>query len=182
MNPKVLICAMSCILACSFARARTPQSVVEQRCGIDAHLPAQRVFAKVNDDQQWQEYKDVKAVPELAPGFGTLAEMWTGHEKTLLIRTDEPGEDFAAYTEYCFDSGGQLIRLAYELRTAWGWAFRMGGPVSNGTVRAESTGFFDTETNKAIPKPESADDVREALKPSLFLKSNRLPFSRLLSR
>lgn len=81
-----------------------------------------------------------------------------------MIRTKEPGEHFVADTEYCFDSRGELIHLAYELRTAWGWAFRMGGPVDEGAVRAESTGFLSTDSNKPIPKPENADDVRGALK------------------
>jgi hypothetical protein len=49
MNRKVLFSAMWCVLACSVVWSRTPQSVTEQQCGIDPHLPAQRVFAKVND-------------------------------------------------------------------------------------------------------------------------------------
>jgi len=108
--------------------------------------------------------------------------MWRGDKETFLIRTDEPGEDFEAYTEYCFSKGGQLIHLAYELRTAWGWAFRMGGPVKDGAIHNDSSGFVSTKTDRPIPKPQSADDVPEALKPSLFLQANRLPFYELLSR
>jgi hypothetical protein len=185
MKWNLLIVVTFCVFASGFADARTPQAATEQRCGIDLRQPAQRVFAKVDDQQPWREYKRLEDVPELALGFGISAEMWRGAKQTFLISTDEPGDDFDAYTEYCFDKGGKLISLAYELRTAWGWAFRMGGLVQNGDIHTDSIGFFSTKTEKPIPKPQSpvsADEVRNALKPTLFLQANQLPFFELLSR
>jgi len=182
MNLRLVIGVMSCFWVPSVAWARTPQTVAENQCGVDARVPGQRVFAKVDKDKPWQEYKSIKAVPELALGFGTLAEVWKGHEKAIFIRTDEPSEDFEASTEYCFGGGGQLIQVAYDLRTAWGWGFRMRGPVRDGALRIESSEFFSTEGNRPIPKPDNADDIRDALKPSLFMNTNQLPFSRLLSQ
>jgi hypothetical protein len=182
MNTRVLNCAILCVLLTGVCAAGASQSKLEQQCGIDEHQPAQRVFAKVDDQQPWREYQTLKAVPELALGFGTSAEMWKSEKQTLLIRTDEPGEDFEGYTEYCFDKSGQLVGLAYELRTAWGWGFRMSGPVKDGAVRDESTEFFDTKTGRAISRPQGADDAPEALKPSLFRRASQLPFYYLLSR
>ena len=34
------------------------------------------------------------------------------------------GEDFASYTDYCFDKADKLVGLRFELRTAWGWGYR----------------------------------------------------------
>jgi hypothetical protein len=182
MHWTLVISLTSCLIAGAPAEATTPQAATEQRCGVDPGQPAQRIFAKVSDHKPWREFKRLGDIPELSLGFGISAELWTGHERAVFVRTDQPGEDFDAYTEYCFNEGGELIHLAYELRTAWGWAFRTGGPVSNGVVRTQSTGFFDTKTEKPIPKPESADDVPDALKPTIFPRANRLPFSSLLSK
>lgn len=159
----------------------TPQANTEQRCGIESERPPQMVFAKVDDQQPWKEYKRVEDIPELSLGFGVSAEAWNGRNHALLIRTEEPGEDFNAYTEYCFDQSGRLVQVAYELRTAWGWGLRTGGTVIGGAIHADSRVFFSTENERPIPKPEGADDVRDALKPSLYLTLDRLPFSKLLS-
>lgn len=180
MNWTLLIGAVFCLLANAAVASSAVQATAERACGVDMHNPAKRVFAKVDDNQPWREYMRLEDVPELALGFGTSAELWAGDNGSLLIRTVEPGEDFWSYTEYCFNKDGQLTRLAYEVRTAWGWAFQMGGPILNGAVRADSRGFSSTETGKAVPKPDGADDVREALKPTLYTEERRLPFYSLL--
>jgi hypothetical protein len=127
------------------------------------------------------EYKRLE-MSRHSPSVSAPLRRWRGDKHTILVRTDEPGQDFEAYTEYCFSKDGQLIHLAYELRTAWGWAFRMGGPIKDGAIHNDSSEFVNIETEKPIPKPQGADDVREALKPALFLQANRLPFYELLSR
>jgi len=182
VNWKPLVSVVFCLFASVAAASSDLQAATEHACGIDAHSPAKRVFAKVDDNQPWREYTRLEDVPELALGFGISAEMWKGYNSSFLIRTVEPGEDFWSYTEYCFNKDGRLIRLAYEVRTAWGWAFQMGGPVMNSAIRADSSGFTSTETGKAIPKPQGAGDVGEALKPTLYLEEKRLPFYSLLSR
>ncbi|HTX75579.1 MAG TPA: hypothetical protein VMD29_05175 [Terracidiphilus sp.] len=181
MNLK-LFSVIFCALSTGFAQTRTPQEIVEQKCGVELREPAQRVFAKVDDKQPWKEFGRVADVPELSLGFGTSAEMWSGRNHGLLIRTEEPGEDFDANTEYCFGQGGKLVQVAYEIRTAWGWGFRMNGNVLNGALHTDSKVYFNTETGKRMLRPEGADDIREALRPSLFLTVNQLPFSQLLSK
>jgi hypothetical protein len=140
------------------------------------------VFAKVDDQAPWREYKRLEEVPDLANGFGSSAEMWIGPGNLTFIRMVEPGEDFDAYTDYCFSSRGKLLQVGYELRTAWGWAFSMGGPVEDGSIRAHAKGFVNTSTGKPIAKPESSDDVRQVLKPTLYMDTKQLPFSNLLSK
>ncbi len=93
----------------------------------------------------------------------------------------EPGEDFWIYTRYCFDKGGQLERVGLEVRTAWGWGYRLEGPVMKGVLLANSSGFFSIANDKPISKPASADDIPDALKPRLYLTMNKLPFARLLA-
>jgi hypothetical protein len=49
-----------------------------------------------------------------------------------------------------------------------------------GAIHTDSKEFFSTENEKPTPKPEAANDVRDALKPSMYLTLDRLPFSKLL--
>lgn len=181
MNLKLLGPAILCAFATGIVQGATPQTNTERRCVIESKQIPQRVFAKVDDQQSWKEYGRIDDIPELSLGSGISAKTWQSRDHALLIRTQEPGEDFNAYTEYCFDQEGRLMHLAYELRTAWGWGYRMRGPVIDGAIHADSRVFFSTENERPIPKPDSANDIRDALKPSLYLTVERLPFSKLLS-
>ena len=100
----------------------------------------------------------------------------------VLIRMEEPGEDFAAYTDYCFDKDGQLVALKFVLRTAWGWGFREEGPVMKGQLITQTSEFFDTSSEAPVKRPEQADDIPDALKPSLYVRKSRLPFAKLLPK
>jgi hypothetical protein len=124
--------------------------------------------------------RSIEDVPALDPNGGISAQLWTGTGGTSFVRTIEPGEDFWIYTEYCFTKGGQLSRVGFELRTAWGWAYRLESPIENGTTHDASSGFFSTQTEKSITRPEQADDVSQALRPTLYPQASQLPFSKLL--
>jgi hypothetical protein len=76
---------------------------------------------------------------------------------------------------------GRLDRIAFEVRTAWGWGYRLNAAIEKGAVHAPSPEFFDTATEKSIPKPEQANDVAEALKPKLYLRVEQLPCSSLIA-
>jgi hypothetical protein len=61
--------------------------------------------------------------------------------------------------------------------------FREEGPVVNGKIYSASSVFFDTETEKVIPKPgEDADEILDAVRPSIYERKSQLPFFKLLSR
>ena len=167
-------------MSCSIV-ARAAGTETAQRCGANQEQPASRIFAD-SDGQGWHEYQNIKSVPELQLNSGSAARLWTGSGGNLLVRVEEPGEDFAAYTDYCFDKTGQLQQLRYELRTAWGWGYREEGPFANGKSKPKISEFFSTETEKPIKKPEQADDVRDALKPHIYLNKSQLPFFKLLSK
>jgi hypothetical protein len=177
-----LIGVTLCALACSPSNAQIARAAIAKQCHVDLLQPAERVLAQVDDQQPWRIYKQLGDVPELSLGSGISAEMWEGNKGSFLIRIVEPGEDISSYTEYCFNNVGRLDYLAFELRTAWGWAFRMEGSVRNGTIHTESTGFFSTKTAKPIPRPEEADDVHEALEPKVYLEAKKLPFFGLLPK
>jgi hypothetical protein len=125
---------------------------------------ARRVFAKLDDSEAWREYRSVEDVPALDPNDGISAQLWTGTGGTSFVHTVEPGEDFWIYTEYCFTKGGQLSRVEFELRTAWGWA----------------SGFFSTQTEKSICEAGQGDDVSHALMPTLYPQASQPLFSKLL--
>jgi hypothetical protein len=71
--------------------------------------------------------------------------------------------------------------VGFEVRTAWGWSYRLEGQVVKDALHADSSGFFSTENERPISKPEDASDISEALKPTLYLTTNKLPFARLLA-
>ncbi len=153
-----------------------------QQCEVDHDRPAKRIFADSDGKNGWSEYRTVMDVPELQLGFGQLARFWPGPDGRTLIKLEEPGEDFNAYTDYCFSKTGHLLSLRFQLRTAWGWGFREEGPVVNGTLRPRWSEFFNTKDELRITRPEEADDVPDALKPHLYSRTSRLPFAKLLSR
>jgi hypothetical protein len=143
----------------------------------------QKIVANPDGKQGWREYRNVADVPELdGDSGGTSAVGWIGGNGDVLISTQEPGQDFAAYTDYCFDSKGQLIQMRYELRTAWGWGYREEGPISKGVLVPQVTEFFDTKTEAPINRPEDAASTRGALTPRLYLQESNLPFFKLLSK
>jgi hypothetical protein len=162
--------------------ARVVKSSTALRCGVDPEQLATRAFANSDGKHGWREYRSVKDVPELQLGFGQLARLWEGQDGKVLIRLEEPGEDFAAYTDYCFDKDGQLVALKFTLRTAWGWGFREEGAVTSGELTLQMSEFFDTKNESPVKRPEQADDIPDALKPHLYAQKSRLPFAKLLPK
>jgi|SRR5450631_802668 hypothetical protein len=153
-----------------------------QRCNLNFQTPADRVFAQLSGTNAWQEFENIEKVPVLVTDGGISAELWRRTDGIISVRTVEPGEDFWIYSKYCFTRNGRLDRIAFELRTAWGWGYRLEAAIENGAIRAPSSGFFDTATSKSIPRPEQADDIAEALRPRLYIQTMQLPFSNLIAR
>jgi hypothetical protein len=183
INRRCELAFVLCLFAMTISTdASTVNSATAQRCGVDQDRPAQRLFADPNGKHGWQEYRSLKDVPELAPGFGQFARFWAGPYGKALIRLEEPGEDFNIYTDYCFERTGQLVQLRFELRTAWGWGYREEGPVVNGALAPQMSEFFGTKNEVAVTRPEQADDIADALRPQLYAQKSRLPFARLLSK
>ena len=177
------LASVLCLLAAPIsAHTGTVESPTAQQCGVEQDRLAQRIFADPDGEHGWSEYRSVKDVPELHLGFGQLARFWAGPDGKALIRLEEPGEDFNAYTDYCFSKTGHLLSLRFELRTAWGWGFREEGPIVNGTLRPRTSEFFNTKDGLPVTRPEQADDVPDALRPHLYARTSRLPFAKLLSK
>jgi hypothetical protein len=164
------------------ASARVVNSSTALRCGIDPEKPAVQIFANPDGKHGWREYRNVKDVPELELGVGQFARLWTETHGMVFIRLEEPGEDFAAYTDYCFDKDGQLVALKFTLRTAWGWGYREEGPLTSGELTPKMSEFFDTSNEAPVKRPEQADDIPDALKPHIYAQKSRLPFARLLPK
>jgi hypothetical protein len=159
-----------------------PRVVAAMPCDVKAVIPAARIFASQNAKGPWREYREVKDVPELDLDGGKSAQVWDEKGGTLSAYTVEPGEDFWAFTRFCFDNSGQLLRVGYELRTAWGWGYRSQGHMVGTVLRSDSALFFNTESGKPIPQPDGANDVPDALRPTLYLRVDKLPFAHLLRR
>jgi hypothetical protein len=167
------------VFAVSVLAAQGPDP---ETCGISRSQPAERILANPDRKHPWREYRTIKEVPELENDFGEFVQLWTSHDGNVLIRVEAPGEDFASYTDYCFDSKGQLIQLRFQLRTAWGWGYRVEGPILNGKLAPKKSEFFSTKTEMPITKPQQADDIPDALKPIIYLRQAQLPFFKLLPK
>jgi hypothetical protein len=176
------VLVLSLYVQATNASARVVKSSTALRCGIDPEKSAARIFANPDGKHGWREYENVKDVPELELGMGQFARLWSETHGMVLIRLGEPGEDFAAYTDYCFDRDGQLIALKFTLRTAWGWGYREEGPVTSGELTAQMSEFFDTTNEAPVKRPKQADDIPDALKPRIYTRKSRLPFAKLLSK
>lgn len=168
-----LLAAFSLMIAAP-AKAATPW------CGMDPSSPAAAIFATVDNPRVWREYPDSGAIPLLSDG-GETAQVWIGRNGDVLVRTVEPGEDFWRFTDYCFDSRAAAVRLRFQLRTAWGRGYRLEGPVVSEVVQPDHATYFSTQNEKPVPKPAEADDISEALKPTLYATESQLPFVQLLN-
>jgi len=176
--PRTLLVCFVWLICSTSAQAKLTQTA--QRCGANQDEAPARVFAD-SSGKGWREYK-AKAVPELELNLGSAAQVWPGTNGSLLVHVQEPGEDFAVYTDYCFDKAGKLTQLRYELRTAWGWGYRQEGPLAGSNLKSETSEFFDTKTGQHIERPEQAGDVPDALKPRIYQKKSELPFFKLLPK
>ncbi|HEU5351451.1 MAG TPA: hypothetical protein VFU55_07620 [Terracidiphilus sp.] len=124
----------------------------------------------------------MKAVPELDLGSGESAQYWRDRSGVSYVNVVAPGEDFWAYTRYCFDKNGNLKALSSEFRTAWGWGFRTEGPVLEGVLHPSRSQFFNVKSGKEIARPADADDVSDAMNPEIYPNIKALPFANLLRR
>lgn len=155
---------------------------VHGTCNVNAKVPAGRTFATTHGHGQWREYGSIQAVPELDNDDGQSAQVWREDNGASFAYFVEPGEDFWRFTRYCFDSNGQLREVGFEIRTAWGWGYRLEGSVARTEVQVKSSQFFNTESGKAISKPDGANDIPDALKPLLYQSPSNFPFANLLKR
>ena len=82
------------------------QNETWHRCGVRHDQMPQRVFADPEGKKDWKEYGTLKEVPTLANDAGKYAGLLPGVDGNSLIVTEEPGEDFTAYTYYCLTRRG----------------------------------------------------------------------------
>ncbi len=170
------------LFCCGLTFLAVPVASAATACDVKAVVPkSARTWAKTGDQEAWQEFRSIEAVPALDPDGGVSAQLWRDKTGSSSVYMVEPGEDFWTYTRYCFDKTGQLERVGFEVRTAWGWGYRMEGQVIKGTLRSDSAEFFSTGDQRPIPKPEGASDISEALKPRLYLTMRKLPFAHLFA-
>jgi len=161
--------------------AQAVKNVTTEQCGVDFKKPAQRVFADVNGDSHWTEFRDARSIPELNIDEGLMARLWPGTDGKTLVLIEYDGQDFGKNTEYCFDKDGVLTQMRYEIVTAWGWGYRENGHVKDKMLVTEAKEFFDNKTRAIIPEPVGQNVEPAFLTPKLYLKMSDLPFAKLLA-
>jgi hypothetical protein len=165
------------VLAIGFS----PIAVAAPVCSLNVKAPTNaRAFAKTNNQSDWKEYQSLDAIPELSLASGMSAQIWQHKHGTPSVTIVEPGQDFQIATRYCFDEGGQLESVSFEIRTALGWGHREEGTVMGGVFNESSSEFFRLKDGKATPQPDFVGGVPRSLQPKLYLRVSELPFAGLL--
>ncbi len=127
-------------------------------CSLKVRMTAgARTFAKISNQSDWQEYQSLDAVPELSIASGVSAQVWHPKYGKQSVTLVEPGQDFEIETKYCFDEGGELESVSFELRTALGWGHRVEvvpRTVRGGAFKEVSSEFFRLEDGKTISQPD----------------------------
>jgi hypothetical protein len=162
--------------------AATVTTQTARDCGVDEEEQPLKSFANFNGEDGWREYESAKDIPTLELGNGAAAFYWPGSDRRFLVTLQEPGEDFGAYTHFCFDRSGHLTAIHFELRTAWGWGFREEGLIKKGKLVVKSSEYFGTKDDQPIKRPDKANDIPEARTPTLYLVKSKLPFAKLLPK
>jgi hypothetical protein len=139
-----------------------------------------RNFARASEQDSWREFKNIAEFPELTLDSGMSAQFWQDKKKSRSVYTVQPGQDFTILTRYCFDGGGALAQMDFEVRTPLGWGHRVEGSISGREFNARTAEFFDLKNGKAMPQPRGVGEAPSDLKPAIYLKTTDLPFASLL--
>ena len=175
MNRFALV--LSAVVVCA-----VPIHVTAQECTLQVKAPSTaRTFARTTGQSQWKEFRNIGDVPALELDHGMTAQFWEGQDSPRSVTTFEPGQDFSRSARYCFNGGGVLEGMSFEIRTELGWGFRAEGVVLKQGFAARTQEFFDLDTGRPIAKPGGVGTVPIALKPTLYLKVSELPFASLLA-
>jgi hypothetical protein len=150
-------------------------------CSVREKAPkTARNFARSSEQDTWHEYKSGEEIPDLNLDSGMSAQFWQERNKSGSAYTVQPGQDFTILTRYCFDGGGALENVDFEVRTPLGWGRRMEGSISGEDFSPRTAEFFDLKNGKAMPQPRGVGEAPAALKPTIYMKITDLPFASLL--
>ena len=150
-----------------------------QSCGVTAVKGSARVFSD-NDKNRWKEYPAPNKVPENTE-WSENAYVWGKVGSPVAIDVEGLGEDFGDSTYYCFNASGKLSSLEHDFRTAWGWGFTERRELDNDGRETAKSHFFSMKDRKEIPRPQAADDVREAMTVKIYKRLSDVPFFLLLT-
>jgi len=175
--PVFLVALILCLVTIGFSA----MAFAAPACSLKVRMPAgARTFAKIGNQSDWQEYSSFDAVPELSIASGMSAQVWHPKYGKQSVTLVEPGQDFEIETKYCFDEGGELESVSFEIRTALGWGHRVEGTVRDGVFKEMSSEFFRLKDGKTISQPDWVGGVPQALEPKLYSSVSKLPFAGLL--
>jgi hypothetical protein len=160
-----------------------PTKTLAAQCAPDLDNAVERIFANPGG-KKWAEYRTVKQVPPLDGNSGErMIAVKTSTSGRHFVRFVDYGEDSATYQADCYDEGGALSTLQYDLRTAWGWGYEDVRTFdARGKVLHRSTRFFNTRNNQDIVRPAQADDVPDYFKPKFYKKFEAIPITGVLKK
>jgi hypothetical protein len=169
--------------ASGVAKSEAAKKSLAEQCAPDLASAAERVFANPGG-KTWNEYATVKKVPRLDGDKGEMTfTVKTSASGRRFVRSIDYHEDSAHFHANCYDSGGKLISLHYEMRTAWGWGYedkRSFGPGNK--LLHQSTRYIDLTNNQEIKRPAEANEVPDFTKPSIYNNFDSLPIAGALKQ
>ncbi|HLY97582.1 MAG TPA: hypothetical protein VKT33_00805 [Candidatus Angelobacter sp.] len=151
-----------------------PERLFARACGLDFDKASSNSFI-FSLAGGWRPY--IQARPPETEDDQSLYTVRFDDSARHYVHSFTSSGDFDIYQDDCFRESGKLEFFHFELRTSWGWGYeelRKYNPA--GKNLETSTRFFNTEDEKTIAQPGNAKEAAAAMKPSIHMDFNSMPF------
>lgn len=152
-----------------------PERLFARACGIDFDKASSKsfIFSLAGGGRPY-----IQARPPETEDDQSLYTVRFNDSGRHYVHSFTSSGDFDIYQDDCFRESGKLEFFHFEFRTSWGWGYeelRKYNP--SGKNLETSTRFFSTEDEKTIAQPGNAKDAADAMKPSIHMDFNSMPFT-----
>ena len=166
----------------ALAVCAAPAAAAAPACDVKSEVPdGARTFSTLSGSSPWVEYQSLADAPDPTGLGAAYAQYWTDGNGAPSVFMIQPGTKYWIYVTYCFSAAGQLENVSFILNAPT-WGYRLDGTVTQGTLQPQTSYFFDNYSGATIPKPDGADALADAMKPTLYLETSKLPFAALLAQ
>jgi len=166
----------------AFAVCAVPAATAAPACDVKAEVPeTARTFSTLSGSSPWVEYQSLGYALDPTGEGAMYAQYWVDNSGAPSVFMFQPGREDEIYIRYCFSVAGQLENVSFVLN-AGTWGYRLDGTVTQGVLQAQTSYFFNNYNGDKIAKPDGADALADAMKPTLYLDTSKLPFAAQLAQ
>ena len=178
MNSVRLALASFALVVCA-----VPAATAAPACDVKAEVPeTARTFSTLSGSSPWVEYQSLAYAPDPTGLGAAYAQYWLDSNGTPSVFMIQPGKQYWIYVTYCFSVRGQLENVSFILNSSSTWGYRLDGTMTQGVLQPQTSYFFNNYSGATIPKPDGADALADAMKPTLYLDTSKLPFAAQLAQ